>query len=117
MIHSTDLEGSIMGATSSEYPNTAPYGMGGLGQVTDVDGVSWLSSGTTTDVNPGLVRGGTFANLYLPFLMQPCGRVFDNITPGGIHYGRSSANASNAWGWDFPSSVSLQLKSKYDPDA
>ena len=114
-IHHTDLEGSAVGATSSEYPNTAPRSLQGGGQIVDVDGVSWLPDGSTTDVHPGFVRGGTLSNLYLPFLMQPASRVFDDITPGGIHYGRSQSN--NIFGWDFPSSVSLQLKSKYDPDA
>ena len=110
-IHNTDLAGNSFGATASEYPSPInPYS-----PFVDIQGSSYIISGTTTDTHPGLVRGGSFANLYLPFLTMPGWRTFDDIPVNGVPYGRSTYSR---WpgGYDTPQSLTLRLKSKYNTD-
>ena len=113
LIHNTDLNGSIIGATAQEYPSPVNYGPY---KMVDNQGSSSLLSGITSNTHPGLVRGGTFANLYLPFLTMPGWRVFDDIQVNGVPFGRSSNTFWPAYGYNNPQALTLRLKSKYDPN-
>ena len=82
-----DTSGRMMGGTAQEFPCNLAAGPSSTSlRTTDVVGrsIDWLT-GATKDTHPGYARGGTFANMYLPYRANE--QVWPNIRVPYIYVG------------------------------
>jgi len=102
-------DGKMIGGTAQEFPDINP---GEAITVTDPVGqsISWLT-GETRDTHPGFARGGTFANMLLPYRCNEM--LASNIRTPLIYYGGAFFGfdlVSYGFGVDFPSGMSIQFE-------
>ncbi len=85
-----DTSGRMMGGTAQEFPCKLSSGAFGVRNTDEVGrSIDWLT-GATKDTHPGYARGGTFANMYLPYRANE--QIWPNfrvpyIYVGGAGYG------------------------------
>lgn len=105
-----DTNGEMMGGTAQEF---ASYPLSPAAvTTTDELGLSidWIT-GQTRDIHEGFARGGTFANMFLPYRCNS--NVSPNFRDPFIYYGGAFFGFNlipYAYGQDYPTGMSIQFE-------